>query len=108
MVEATTSVVTAPPPPPAQTTQQDSGPPPPAGKARVPGFGLVISTEVLAKPALKQNNSFPITTINQELPDDIKRHHAFYLELLQGEIDFSQGQNNKFNSILKDALEFEQ
>ena len=69
----------------------------------------VLSLEQTVKPGMRQNqNPFPSANINQEIPDEIKRHHQFFLDLLKGDIDFSQSQNRKLNNILKDTVEIEQ
>jgi len=69
----------------------------------------VLSLEQTVRAGMRQNqNPFPSANINQEIPDEIKRHHQFFLDLLQGDIDFSQSQNRKLNNIIKDTVEIEQ
>jgi hypothetical protein len=55
----------------------------PKGKQLVPGFGLVMSLEILNAPAIQQEQTLAIALdYTQELPDGIRRNTDFLLQLL--------------------------
>lgn len=70
--------------------------------------GRVLSLEQTVGGIVQRANPFPTATINQELPDEIKRNNKFLMELLQGGFDFSESQDRKLNQIVKDTVEIEQ
>jgi hypothetical protein len=55
----------------------------PKGKQLVPGFGLVMSLEILNAPAIQQEQTLAIALdYSQELPDGIRGNQSFLLQLL--------------------------
>jgi hypothetical protein len=83
------------PQPTAQTNAEET----PNGKTFVPGFGLVLSLELMVKPRIVQPNLFPDQYIGQEMPNDYKyQMHDLY----------DVGDPNTFSRLTKDAVELEQ
>ena len=55
----------------------------PKGKELVPGFGLVMSLDILNAPAIMQEQTLAIALdYTQELPNDIRGQQGFFLELI--------------------------
>lgn len=71
----------------------------PKGKIFIPGLGLALSTEIIAKAILPQPNLFPDQKIGQEIPNDYK----YQMHDLYG-IDDSR----RFNQLTQDTVELEQ
>jgi hypothetical protein len=83
------------PPPTAQTNAEET----PSGKTFVPGFGLVLSLELMVKPRIVQPNLFPDQHIGQEMPNDYKyQMHDLY----------AVGDPNTFSRLIKDTVELKQ
>ena len=83
------------PPSTAQTNAQKT----PEGKTLIPGFGLVLSLELIVKPGIVQPNLFPDQYIGQEMPNDYKyQMHDLY----------AVGDPNTFRRLTKDTVELEQ
>ena len=90
----------------APTTQTTQTAPQPSSMEKKPvsALGRVLSLE--QKQVVKQNhNPFPTSTINQELPLEIRQNNKFIMDLLSsGTITESIG----INQITKDTVEYEQ
>jgi hypothetical protein len=67
--------------------------------------GLVLSLEVITKPAIKQPNVFTEPQIVQGLPNDILFGNQLFLDLYGG--TFSD-QSDKLKQMAADTVEIEQ
>jgi hypothetical protein len=71
----------------------------------VGGLGLVLSLELLSKPALTQYNVFPEVTINQSIPKELTLNSDLMMELLAIP---PIKQNKQLLQMLEDQVELEQ
>jgi hypothetical protein len=71
----------------------------PKGKIFIPGLGLALSTELIAKAMPPQPNLFPDQQIGQEIPNDYK----YQMHDLYGVNDAP-----RFNKLTQDTVELQQ
>lgn len=96
---APTQVSSAPPQTAQPSATSNSTANLPKGKIFIPGLGLALSTELIAKAMPPQPNLLPDQQIGQEIPHDYK----FQMHDLYG-----VGDPNTFSQLTKDAVELEQ
>ena len=70
--------------------------------------GALIKFEAITQPSIKQPDLFPIISINQAIPESIRRNQDLYFQFIQGEtIDFGGEQDIRMNAIKQFTLEYE-
>ena len=88
------------------TTSTTQATPTPAPKGKIPSaVGLVLSLEVITKPALTQPNVFTEPQIVQGLPNDILFSNQLFLDVYGGTLS---DQSDKFKQMAADTVEIEQ
>ena len=88
-----------------ESTQTQLARPAARGKILIPGLGMALSLSTFVNKVIKQENVFPVTSINQPIPEDYKNSGQFFLDIYGGSLP---DQSNKFNALKKDAMELEQ
>ena len=70
--------------------------------------GALIKFEAITQPSIKQPDLFPIISINQAIPESIRRNQDLYFQFIQGEsIDFGGEQDKRMNAIKQFTLDYE-
>ena len=76
----------------------------PKPKLSIGGLNLVSSLELVSKP-LVQYNSLPVQTISQEMPLEVRLYNNMMMDMIGIK---PINQDEQFNLLGKDAMEFEQ
>ncbi len=70
--------------------------------------GALIKFEAITQPSIKQPDLFPIISINQAIPESIRRNQDLYFQFIQGDtVDFGGEQDMRMNAIKQFTLEYE-
>lgn len=70
--------------------------------------GALIKFETITQSNIKQPDLFPIISINQAIPESIRRNQDLYFQFIQGEtVDFGGEQDMRMNAIKQFTLEYE-
>lgn len=75
---------------------------------KIDAVGALIKFEIITQPSIKQPDLFPIISMNQAIPESIRRNQDLYFQFIQGEtIDFGGEQDMRMNAIKQFTLEYE-
>ena len=86
------------------STSQPTSSQAPKPKLSIGGLNLVSSLELVSKP-LVQYNSLPVQTISQEMPLEVRLYNNMMMDMIGIK---PINQDEQFNLLGKDAMEFEQ
>ena len=86
------------------STSQPTSSQPPKSKLSIGGLNLVSSLELVSKP-LVQYNSLPVQTMSQEMPLEVRLYNNMMMDMIGIK---PINQDEQFNLLGRDAMEFEQ
>jgi len=86
------------------STSQPTSSQPPKSKLSIGGLNLVSSLDLVSKPMV-QYNSLPVQTMSQEMPLEVRLYNNMMMDMIGIK---PINQDEQFNLLGKDAMEFEQ
>jgi hypothetical protein len=88
-----------------ESTQTQLARPAARGKILIPGLGMALSLSTFVNKVIKQDNVFPVTSINQPVPEDYINSGQFFMDIYGVSLP---DQSRKFDALKQDAVELEQ
>jgi hypothetical protein len=88
-----------------ESTQTQLARPAARGKILIPGLGMALSLSTFVNKVIKQDNVFPVTSINQSVPEDYINSGQFFMDIYGVSLP---DQSRKFDALKQDAVELEQ
>ena len=87
------------------STQTQLARPATKGKILIPGLGMALSIDTFVNKVVKQENVFPVSSMNQPVPEDYKNSGQLFMDIYGISLP---DQSSKFDALKQDAVELEQ